>query len=226
MESGLAFVNRVNKLQDQFRKRLLFPIYDARGEPAGFGGRALDGDGPKYKNSPENPLYHKSRLLYGLNWAKADIVAQGQVIVCEGYTDVMAFALAGAPNAVATCGTALTDDHVRALKNLARRVVLAYDADAAGQGAAEKWYAWEAEYDIELRVAALPNGQDPADVFQDVARRAPACRRGRHAVPPVPHRSAPRTRAIWARPRAAARRGRPRRRSSRSTRTSSSATST
>jgi DNA primase len=167
VESGLAFVNRVNKLQDQFRKRLLFPIYDARGEPAGFGGRALDGDGPKYKNSPENPLYHKSRLLYGLNWAKADVVAQGQVIVCEGYTDVMGFALAGAPNAVATCGTALTDDHVRALKNLARRVVLAYDADAAGQGAAEKWYGWEAEYDIELRVAALPAGKDPADVFHE-----------------------------------------------------------
>jgi DNA primase len=167
VESGLAFVNRVNKLQDQFRKRLLFPIYDARGEPAGFGGRALDGDGPKYKNSPENPLYHKSRLLYGLNWAKADVVAQGQVIVCEGYTDVMGFALAGAPNAVATCGTALTDDHVRALKNLARRVVLAYDADAAGQGAAEKWYGWEAEYDIELRVAALPPGKDPADVFHE-----------------------------------------------------------
>jgi DNA primase len=167
VECGLAFVNRVNRLQDQFRKRLLFPIYDARGEPAGFGGRALDGDGPKYKNSPENPLYHKSRLLYGLNWAKADVVAQGQVIVCEGYTDVMAFALAGAPNAVATCGTALTDDHVRALKNLARRVVLAYDADAAGQGAAEKWYGWEAEYDIELRVAALPPGKDPADVFHE-----------------------------------------------------------
>jgi DNA primase len=89
------------------------------------------------------------------------------VIVCEGYTDVMAFALAGAPNAVATCGTALTDDHVRALKNLARRVVLAYDADSAGQGAAEKWYEWEAEYDIELRVAALPAGGDPADVFHD-----------------------------------------------------------
>jgi DNA primase len=167
VEAGLAFVNRVNKLQDQFRNRLLFPIYDGRGEPAGFGGRALEGDGPKYKNSPENPLYHKSRLLYGLNWAKADIVAQGHVIVCEGYTDVMAFALAGAPNAVATCGTALTDEHVRSLKNLARRVVLAYDADAAGQGAAEKWYAWEAEYDIELRVAALPGGKDPADVFQD-----------------------------------------------------------
>ena len=169
VDAGLAFVNRVNKLQDQFRKRLMFPIYDSRGEPAGFGGRALDGDGPKYKNSPENLLYKKSGLLYGLNWAKADIVAQGQVIVCEGYTDVMAFALAGVPNAVATCGTALTDDHVRSLKNLARKVVLAYDADAAGQGAAEKWYGWEAQYDIEVRVANLPDGKDPGDLWPDGA---------------------------------------------------------
>jgi len=165
--AGLAFVNRANRLQDQFRARLMFPIYDSRGEPAGFGGRALGDQMPKYKNSPDNPLYHKSRILYGLNWAKAEIVARGEVIVCEGYTDVMAFALAGAPNAVATCGTALTDDHVRSLKNLARRVVLAYDADAAGQGAAEKWYSWEAEYEIELRVAALPSGRDPAEVWQD-----------------------------------------------------------
>jgi DNA primase len=165
--AGLAFVNRANRLQDQFRARLMFPIYDSRGEPAGFGGRALGDQMPKYKNSPDNPLYHKSRILYGLNWAKAEVVARGEVIVCEGYTDVMAFALAGAPNAVATCGTALTDDHVRALKNLARRVVLAYDADAAGQGAAEKWFAWESEYEIELRVAALPSGRDPADVWQE-----------------------------------------------------------
>ena len=106
-------------------------------------------------------------MLYGLNWAKKNIVARGEVIVCEGYTDVMAFALAGADHAVATCGTALTDDHVRSLKNLARRVVLAYDADAAGQGAAEKWYAWESEYDIELRVAAMPHGRDPAEVWQE-----------------------------------------------------------
>jgi len=165
--AGLAFVNRMNRLQDQFRARLMFPIYDARGEPAGFGGRALGDQTPKYKNSPDNPLYHKSRLLYGLHWAKAEIVARGEVIVCEGYTDVMAFALAGMPNAVATCGTALTDDHVKTLKNLARRVVLAYDADAAGQGAAERWYGWESEYDIELRVAALPPGRDPADVWQE-----------------------------------------------------------
>src|SRR5262249_28229732 len=167
IDAGLAFVNRANKLQDQFRARLLFPIYDARGEPAGFGGRTLGNDGPKYKNSPENPSHQKSRLLYGLNWAKGEIVARGEVVVCEGYTDVMAFALAGAPHAVATCGTALTDEHVQLLKNLARKVVLAYDADAAGQGAAEKWYAWEAEYDIEVRVANLPDGKDPGDLWPD-----------------------------------------------------------
>jgi DNA primase len=165
--AGLAFVNRVNKLQDQFRARLMFPIYDARGEPAGFGGRALDDTGPKYKNSPETAIYQKSRLLYGLNWAKGEIVAKGEVVICEGYTDVMAFALAGAPNAVATCGTALADDHFQILKNLARKVTLAYDADAAGRGAAERWYQWEQRYEIEVQVAALPAGRDPADVWRE-----------------------------------------------------------
>ncbi len=167
VDAGLAFVNKVNKLQDQFRARLMFPIYDSRGEPAGFGGRALGADGPKYKNSPETPIYQKSRLLYGLNWAKGEIVARGEVVICEGYTDVMAFALAGAPNAVATCGTALADDHFQILKNLARKVILAYDSDAAGQGAAEKWYGWEQRYEIQLQVADLPAGRDPADVWQD-----------------------------------------------------------
>jgi len=167
VDAGLAFVNKVNKLQDQFRARLMFPIYDARGEAAGFGGRALGADGPKYKNSPETPIYQKSRLLYGLNWAKGEIVARGEVVICEGYTDVMAFALAGASNAVATCGTALADDHFQILKNLARKVVLAYDSDAAGQGAAEKWYGWEQQYEIQLQVADLPAGRDPADVWHD-----------------------------------------------------------
>jgi DNA primase len=167
VDAGLAFVNKVNKLQDQFRARLMFPIYDSRGEAAGFGGRALGADGPKYKNSPETPIYQKSRLLYGLNWAKGEIVGRGEVVICEGYTDVMAFALAGAPNAVATCGTALADDHFQILKNLARKVILAYDSDAAGQGAAEKWYGWEQRYEIQLQVADLPAGRDPADVWHD-----------------------------------------------------------
>jgi DNA primase len=167
LDAGLAFVNRANKLQDQFRSRLMFPIYDSRGEPAGFGGRALGDEMPKYKNSPETPIYQKSRLLYGLNWAKGEIVARGEVVICEGYTDVMAFALTGTPNAVATCGTALADDHFRILKNLARKVVLAYDADTAGQAAAERWYQWEQRYEVQVQVADLPPGRDPGDLWKD-----------------------------------------------------------
>jgi len=166
-ESGLAFVNKANKLQDQFRARLMFPIFDAKGEPVGFGARALGDEGPKYKNSPETSMYQKSRLLYGLNWAKAEVVARGEIVICEGYTDVMAFALAGAPNAVATCGTALADDHFQVIKNLARKVVLAYDSDEAGRGAAERWYGWEQRFEIQLEVADLPAGRDPADVWRE-----------------------------------------------------------
>jgi DNA primase len=163
----LAFVNKANKLQDQFRGRLMFPIFDSKGEPVGFGGRALGDEGPKYKNSPETSVYQKSRLLYGLNWAKAEVVARGEIVICEGYTDVMAFALAGAPNAVATCGTALADDHFQVIKNLARKVVLAYDSDEAGRGAAERWYGWEQRFEIQLEVADLPTGRDPADVWRE-----------------------------------------------------------
>jgi DNA primase len=145
----------------------MFPIFDSKGDAVGFGGRALGEEGPKYKNSPDSSIYQKSRLLYGLNWAKAEIVARGEVIICEGYTDVMAFALSELPNAVATCGTALADDHFQILKNLARKVVLAYDSDAAGQGAAERWYGWEQRFEIEILVADLPLGRDPADVWRD-----------------------------------------------------------
>ena len=173
-DAGLAFVNRANKLQDQFRSRLMFPIYDSRGEPAGFGGRALGDQMPKYKNSPETPIYQKSRLLYGLNWAKGEIVARGEVVICEGYTDVMAFVLAGAPNAVATCGTALADDHFQILKNLARKVVLAYDADSAGQAAAERWYQWEQTYEVQVEVADLPPGRDPGDLWKEDPSALPA----------------------------------------------------
>lgn len=167
VDAGLAFVNRANRLQDSFRGRLMFPIYDSRGEPSGFGGRTLTNEGPKYKNSAESPIYQKSRLLYGLNWAKGEIVARGEAVICEGYTDVMAFVLSGAPNAVATCGTSLTDEHFAILKNLARKVTLAYDADAAGLGATEKWYAWEQKYEVQLQVADLPAGRDPADTWKE-----------------------------------------------------------
>ena len=164
-DTGLGFLNRRNRQQDAFRGRVMFPIFRADGDPVAFGGRAMPGaDGPKYKNSPETPIYSKSRVLYGLNWAKADVVRAGEVIVCEGYTDVIAFARAGLPRAVATCGTALADEHFRMLKNFARRVVLAYDADAAGQAAAERFYEWERLYEIDIAVAQISAGADPADL--------------------------------------------------------------
>ncbi len=164
-DAGLAFVNRTDRLQDAFRGRLMFPIYDARGDAAGFGARSLDGAPPKYKNTQETPIYQKSRLLYGLNWAKPEIVARGEVVISEGYTDVMAFVLAGVPNVVATCGTALADEHFTMLKNFARKVTLAYDADAAGRAAAERCYQWEQRFEVQFQVADLPAGRDPGDLW-------------------------------------------------------------
>ncbi|HWC66896.1 MAG TPA: DNA primase [Acidimicrobiales bacterium] len=164
--AGLAFENRAGRLQDAFRARVLFPIFSDGGEPVAFGGRVLPGstDPAKYKNSAETSIYAKSKTLYGLNWAKAQIVQEDRVVVCEGYTDVIGFHRAGVPIAVATCGTALTADHVRLLRRFASRVVLAFDADAAGQGAAERFYEWEQQFDVRVAVARLPEGRDPADV--------------------------------------------------------------
>lgn len=165
VDAGLAFRNKAGRLTDFFRGRLLFPIYDAGGDAIGFGGRILPGaDGPKYKNSAESRIYAKSRVLYGLNWHKGAIVRADEAIVCEGYTDVIGFAAAGLPRAVATCGTSLTEDHFRVLKSYAHRIVLAFDADAAGQNAAERFYQWERQYEIDVAVAALPAGVDPADL--------------------------------------------------------------
>ena len=164
-DTGLGYLNKIGKVNDFFQSRILFPIFDASGSAIAFGGRKLpDAEGPKYKNSSETKVYSKSRTLYGLNWAKAGIVEAGEVIVCEGYTDVIGFHRAGLARAVATCGTALADEHFRMLKNYARRIVLAYDADAAGQTAAEKFYAWEKAFEIDLHVVALPPGADPADL--------------------------------------------------------------
>ena len=167
-DTGLAFSNRRGKLQDAFRGRVLFPIFNENGEAVAVGGRVLPGsdDPAKYKNSPETPIYTKSKTLYGLNWAKADIVNADQAIVCEGYTDVIGFHRSGLTRAVATCGTAFTEEHVRLLKRYASRVVLAFDADAAGQGAAERFYEWEQKYQIEVSVARFPGGKDPGDLAQ------------------------------------------------------------
>ena len=186
--SGLGFVNRRGRLQDAFRARILFPICDPSGHPVALGGRVLPGspDPAKYKNSAETAVYSKRRTLYALNWAKQDVVATGEVVVCEGYTDVIGFFEAGVERAVATCGTALAEEHVRLLRNFAKRVVLAFDADAAGQSAAARFYEWERRYEIDVAVAALPAGADPADLAGRDPDALRAAVDGGEAVPAVP----------------------------------------
>jgi DNA primase len=174
LETGLGFVNRAGRLQDRFRSRVVFPVYDLAGRVVGFGGRLVgsaDPEAPKYLNSPETALYQKKRLLYGLNWAKDAIVKRGEVVVCEGYFDVIAFARSGVEWAVATCGTSLGEDHLNSLRHFARRLVLAFDADQAGLAAAERVYAWERSHDLDVYVADLPEGADPADLWPGDADR-------------------------------------------------------
>jgi DNA primase len=166
-KAGLASGTRQGGVVDRFRGRVMFPIYDLRGDAVGFGARILDGDGPKYLNTPETAIYHKSGLLYGLNWAKSDIVRRDTSVVVEGYTDVIAMHRADMPIAVATCGTALGEDHLDLLRRFSERVVLAFDADDAGAGAALRGFERSVPGDLDLRVAELPEGKDPADVVAD-----------------------------------------------------------
>ncbi|HXR54223.1 MAG TPA: DNA primase [Acidimicrobiales bacterium] len=175
--TGLGFVNRRGRRQDAFRGRIIFPICDPSGHPVALGGRILPpragapasgdpsrGPEPKYKNSQETVIYSKRRTLYGLNWAKKDIVATGEVVVCEGYTDVIGFFQAGVERAVATCGTALAEEHFRLLRNFGRRIVLAYDADSAGETATARVYEWERRHEVDVVVATLPAGTDPGEL--------------------------------------------------------------
>jgi DNA primase len=172
--TGLGFLNKGGRRQDALRARVIFPIFDPAGRAIAVGGRILPGRDQrpdarveaKYKNSPETPIYSKRRTLYALNFAKDDIIKSGEIIVCEGYTDVIAFFTAGMPRAVATCGTALGEDHFRLMRNFAKRIVLAYDADAAGQSAAASVYQWERQHEVDVAVAKLPGETDPAELAQ------------------------------------------------------------
>jgi DNA primase len=175
LEAGLAREGNYG-LMDSFAERVIFPIFDPSGAAIALGGRVLpgkSGSGPKYRNSPETPIYSKRRTLYGLNWARQAVVQSQEVVVCEGYTDVIGMFMSGVPRAVATCGTALTEDHFKLLGRFARRVVLAFDADAAGESAAARFYEWERTHDLEVAVAPLPSGSDPGDL----ASRDPAALR-------------------------------------------------
>ncbi len=171
--AGLASPSPGRGIRDRFRGRLVFPILDSGGHVIAFGGRVVPGldygeqDPPKYLNSPETALYRKRHTLYGMSWARAEIVRGGEVLVAEGYTDVMALHQAGYTNAVATCGTAVADEHLRLLERYAERVVLAFDADEAGRKAAERAWELSQKYAVDVRVLVLPKGADPADVVRE-----------------------------------------------------------
>lgn len=167
-ETGLAQRSQERRdLYDRFRSRIMFPLADLRGRVLGFGARAMrDGQRPKYLNTSDNDVYHKGRHLYGGNLARGQAAKAGEVIVCEGYTDVIALHQAGFENAVGLMGTALTDEQVGELGRMAQTVLLALDADSAGQEAMLKASRLAARRKLELRVVELPAGADPAELVQ------------------------------------------------------------
>ena len=156
---------------DRFYERIMFPIHDLQGRTIAFGGRVIEPKEPKYLNTQDTPIFHKSANMYAIDRAKASITSTGTAIVVEGYTDVIALHEAGLTNAVATLGTALTREHVRLLSRFAKRVVYLFDGDAAGLRAADRASEFidksatpEAGRDrVELEVAMIPDGLDPAD---------------------------------------------------------------
>lgn len=162
MASGLGLRGEKG-IHDRFRGRIIFPIRDLQERVIAFGGRILGEGQPKYLNSPETPVYTKSRHLYALDLARREIVREGFALLVEGYTDVIGLWQAGIRNAAATLGTALGDEHLRLLARLTDRVVLAFDADAAGVSASERGLGLYREFDLDIRVATLEEGMDPAD---------------------------------------------------------------
>jgi DNA primase len=191
--AGLTKEGTRGGLIDRFRNRLVWPIKDISGDIVGFGARKLASDekdqGPKYLNTSETPIYKKSQILYGLDIAKKEIAKKRQVVIVEGYTDVMAAQLAGITTAVATCGTAFGDEHIRIIRRLLMdddafrgEVIFTFDGDAAGQKAALRAFDDDQKFVAQTFVAVEPSGMDPCELRQSggdiavrdlIARRVP-----------------------------------------------------
>ena len=175
VDAGLSRRGR-HGLFDVFRGRLMFPIHDLRGDAVGFGGRKIDeidrnatnNPDAKYVNSADSVVYHKAQVLFGLDRARREISDDHPAVIVEGYTDVIAMHQAGVKTAVATCGTALGDGHFDLLRRFSEKVVLAFDSDEAGSKAALRGDELESPFrlDLDLRVAVMPDGLDPADLVQ------------------------------------------------------------
>ncbi len=170
---GLISRAKTGRVFDRFRERVLFPSADARGRVRGFGARALRADQPpKYLNTSDGELYHKRAQLFGIDLARAPAARAGQMILVEGYTDVLALHQAGLRNTVAIMGTSLTDEQVRILERTVSTLLLCLDADRAGQDAMLRASQLATGRSLELRVVPLPAGADPADIAERDGPRA------------------------------------------------------
>jgi DNA primase len=169
IEAGLIKKkDSTDRVYDTFRHRLMFPICDEIGSTIAFGGRRLrEEDEPKYINSPDTELFHKSKTLYGYHLARPAIQSTNKAIVVEGYTDVIACHQAGISNVVATLGTALTADHAAILSRICDEVILVFDGDDAGQRAADRAVEVFFSKEIDVQICVLPEGKDPADLVDD-----------------------------------------------------------
>ena len=163
LDAGLVVPGTSARPYDRFRGRIMFPLADDRGRTLGFGARTMGDEKPKYLNSPETPLYHKSEALFGLHAAKAAAGREDRVYVVEGYTDVLALVQAGVPNVVASMGTALTEQQLKRLARVTRNLYLCFDADAAGLGAMSRALTLGRKMGLSLHVVRVPEGLDPAD---------------------------------------------------------------
>ena len=160
LKAGLA-TRGSGGLQDMFRDRLMFPIFSVIGKIVGFSGRVLNDGLPKYINTPENPLFHKGKILYGLHISKGEIVKRGYAIICEGYFDFLRSYQEGVKEIVASQGTAFTRDHVHLLRRYTSDIVVAFDSDAAGNKAALSGLDVFIQEGVRVHVVTLPSGEDP-----------------------------------------------------------------
>ena len=164
---GLVIEAESGGSHDRFRNRLMFPIRDIRGRTTGFGARALDDSMPKYTNSPETPVFDKSSCLYGIDTARDDIRQQDRAVIVEGYTDTITAHQNGFSNVIASMGTSVTEKQVSTLKKLTKNIILALDADAAGEEATLRGVGYENTLGAEVKVIILPQGKDPDEVIRE-----------------------------------------------------------
>ncbi|MDY7033726.1 MAG: DNA primase [Thermodesulfobacteriota bacterium] len=171
-EVGLQIPKKAGGFYDRFRGRIIFPIINIHNKIAGFGGRVLNDDLPKYLNSPESPIYHKSKSLYGLNIAKDLIRSNEMVIIVEGYLDLLALNQYGIKNVVATLGTALTQYHIDTLKRYTKNMITIFDADEAGKKAAARSLEIFLKQRISPKIGLLPSGYDPDSFVRERGKEA------------------------------------------------------